>query len=71
MADTAARPVDDVMPRVPVRQWVLSYPYEMRYRLAWDGEWSRPYWRFSCAWWAAGIDARRRPWAMTAPVGAR
>ena len=22
---------------MPVRQWVLSLPYEMRYRLAWDG----------------------------------
>ncbi len=39
MADTAARLVDDVLPRVPVRQWVLSFPYEMRYRLAYDGEW--------------------------------
>ena len=24
---------------------------------------SRPYWRCFCAWWAAGIDVRRRPWA--------
>ena len=39
MADTAARLVDEVLPRVPVRQWVLSLPYEIRYRLAWDGEW--------------------------------
>ena len=38
MADTAARLVDDVLPRVPVRQWVLSFFYEMRYRLAYDGE---------------------------------
>ena len=38
MADTAARLVDDVLPRVPVRQFVLSFPYEIRYRLAWDGE---------------------------------
>ena len=30
MADTAARLVDDVLPRVPVRQWVLSFPYEIR-----------------------------------------
>ena len=37
MADTAARLVDDVLPRVPVRQFVLSFPYEIRYRLAWDG----------------------------------
>ena len=39
MADTAARLVDGVLPRVPVRQWVLSFPYEIRYRLAYDGEW--------------------------------
>ncbi len=38
MADTAARLADDVLPRVPVRQWVLSFPYEIRYRLAYDGE---------------------------------
>ncbi len=38
MADTAARLVDDVLPHVPVRQFVLSFPYEIRYRLAWDGE---------------------------------
>ena len=37
MADTAARLVDDVFPRdVPVRQWVLSLPIEIRYRLAHD-----------------------------------
>ncbi len=39
MAATAARFADDVLPRVPVRQWVLSFPYEMRYRLAYDGAW--------------------------------
>ena len=39
MADTAAHLVDEVLPRAPVRQWVLSFPYEMRYRLAYDGEW--------------------------------
>ncbi len=37
MADTAARLTDEVLPKVPVRQWVLSLPYEIRYRLAWDG----------------------------------
>jgi hypothetical protein len=25
-----------VLPRAPVRQWVLSLPFELRYRLAWD-----------------------------------
>jgi hypothetical protein len=37
MADTAARLVDQVFPRVPVRQWVISFPIEIRYRLAYDG----------------------------------
>ena len=37
MADTAARLVDQVFPRVPIRQWVLSFPIEIRYRLACDG----------------------------------
>jgi len=39
MADTAARLVDNVFPlNVPVRQWVLSLPVEIRYRLAYDGK---------------------------------
>ena len=33
MVDTAARLVEAVLP-VPVRQWVLSLPFEIRYRLA-------------------------------------
>ena len=36
MAERAAHLVDRVFPRVPVRQWVLSVPYRLRYRLAWD-----------------------------------
>jgi len=36
MADTAAHLVDRVFPEVPVRQWVLSLPYALRYRLAYD-----------------------------------
>lgn len=36
MADTAAHLVDRVFPEVPVRQWVLSVPYPLRYRLAYD-----------------------------------
>ncbi len=38
MSDTAAHPVDRVFPRVPVRQWVLSFPYALRYRLAYDAD---------------------------------
>ncbi len=36
MTERAARIVDEVLPRVPVRQWVLSLPYRLRYLLAWD-----------------------------------
>ncbi len=36
MADTAAHLVDRVLPEVPVRQWVLSLPWALRYRLAYD-----------------------------------
>ena len=36
MADTAAHLTDHVFPRVPVRQWVLSLPFALRYRLAHD-----------------------------------
>src|SRR4029434_3794137 len=28
--------VDHVLPDVPIRQWVLSLPYRLRYLLAWD-----------------------------------
>jgi len=38
MADTAAYLVDRVLPRAPVRQWVLSLPFPLRYRLAYDSE---------------------------------
>ena len=39
MADTSARLVDDTFPDdVPVRQWVLSLPMQIRYRLAYDGK---------------------------------
>ena len=36
MADTAAHLLDRVFPEVPVRQWVLSLPFALRYRLAYD-----------------------------------
>ena len=34
MADSAAHLVDEVFPDQPVRQWVLSVPYQLRYLLA-------------------------------------
>jgi len=37
MAERAAHLVDHVFPPdVPVRQWVLSVPHRLRYRLAYD-----------------------------------
>ena len=37
MPDTAVRLTDEVLPLVPVKKFVLSFPFETRYRLAWDG----------------------------------
>jgi len=28
---------EDLLPRVPYRQYVLKLPHSLRYRLAWDG----------------------------------
>ena len=36
MAERAAHSANHVFPDVPVRQWALSLPYRLRYRLAWD-----------------------------------
>ena len=36
MAERAASLGDEVLPWVPVRQWVLTLPYRLRYCLAWD-----------------------------------
>jgi hypothetical protein len=36
MSERAAHLVDHVLPDVPIRQWVLSLPYRLRYLLAWD-----------------------------------
>ena len=36
MAETAAHLVDRVLPDVATRQWVLSMPFPLRYRLAYD-----------------------------------
>lgn len=36
MADTAAHLVDRVFPEIPIRQGVLSLPFALRYRLAYD-----------------------------------
>jgi hypothetical protein len=38
MTESAARLVDHVLPHVPIRRWVLSLPYRLRYLLAWNHE---------------------------------
>ncbi len=38
MAERAAHLVDHVLPAVPMRQWVLSLPFRLRYLLAWKHE---------------------------------
>src|SRR5262245_36326573 len=36
MTERAAHLVDAVLPQVPVRQWVLTVPYRLRYQMAWN-----------------------------------
>lgn len=36
MAQTACNLLDHVLPRVPLRQWVLTLPHELRQRIAYD-----------------------------------
>ena len=36
MSELAAHLVDGVIPKVPVREWVLSLPFTLRYQLAFD-----------------------------------
>jgi hypothetical protein len=66
MAETAAHLVDHVFPEVPVRQWVLSVPFSLRYRLAYDSSLVRDVARifvrtvFSSVRRRAGIAASNR-----------
>src|SRR5512132_1071582 len=41
MTERAAHLVDAVLPWVPVRQWVLTVPYRLRYQLTWNHGLSR------------------------------
>jgi hypothetical protein len=36
MAETGMHLADEVLPAVPLRQWVLSFPYPVRFHLAYD-----------------------------------
>jgi putative transposase len=41
MTERVAHLVDAVLPWVPVRQWVLTVPYRLRYQMAWNHGLSR------------------------------
>jgi len=41
MTERAAHLVDEVLPWVPVRQWVRTVPYRLRYQMAWNHGLSR------------------------------
>ncbi len=58
MADTAAHLVDRILPEVPVRQWVLTLPYPLRYRCAWNARLTSEVLR--CFLRAVFADYRRR-----------
>jgi len=36
MSDVAAHLVDEVLPKVPIRQWVCSLPWRLRYAMGYD-----------------------------------
>jgi len=36
MSSTAANLIDHTLPKTPLRQWVLTFPFELRHRLAYD-----------------------------------
>ena len=58
MADIAAHLVDRVLPEVPIRQWVLTLPYPLRYRCAWNARLTSEVLR--CFLRAVFADQRRR-----------
>lgn len=65
MADTAAHLVDRVLPEVPVRQWVLSLPWGLRYRLGYDASLARKV--LGVFVWCVFVSLRRRArkqWAI-------
>jgi hypothetical protein len=72
MTERAAHLVDAVLPRVPVRQWVLTVPYRLHYRLAWNHGLSRAvlrvYTRVLLDAYARGARARGVPGGRTGSV---
>lgn len=61
MANTAAHVVDRIIPSVPVRQWVLSLPFEVRARAALDASFLTAVIRA----FAEALRDRHRAWARS------
>ena len=72
MSDTAAHLVDRVLPEVPFRQWVLTLPYALRYRCAYDAALTSEVLRaFLRALFAELRRRARRQWSLPrGPCGA-
>jgi Putative transposase len=72
MTERAAHLVDAVLPWVPVRQWVLTVPYRLRYQMAWNHGLSRAvlrvYTRVLLDVYARGARARGVPGGRTGSV---
>ena len=69
MADTAAHLVDRVLPEAPIRQWVLSLPFNLRYRLAYDAELTGAVLRIFVRRVFASLRRRaRRRWSIDDPL---
>jgi len=67
MADTAAHLVDRVLPEVPIRQWVLTLPYPLRCRCAYDARLTTSVLRFFMRALFAELRRRvRRHWNLRA-----
>ena len=66
MANTAANLVDRVLPAVPIRQYVLSLPFELRALAAFKA----PVLTALVRIFVEAISARYRKWAKSASLGA-
>ena len=70
MADTAAHLVDRVLPEVPVRQWVLTLPYPLRYRCAYDAKLTSEILNLFIRILFASLRRRaRKQWGLHKPQG--
>src|SRR5262249_9686865 len=71
MSALAAQLVEHVIPHMPVRQWVLSLPWSLRYQLALDAPRCRDVLACSCAWCSPGSRPAPPARASATPVRGR